>query len=684
MTTAATTRLDRPAYQEAVRTAVAACAAYYGPGSSSLSDSEYDTLLAAIRAYEAEHPDHIEPDSPVGKVAGGAVTGGKVEHSSIMGSLANAYSREDLDTFVARVTKRLGHTPASWCYGPKLDGLAVAARYTDGQLTDIITRGSGTRGDSVAHMIGNLSGLPLRLRRPATIEVRGEVIMTKAQFEQANRIRTANRAKPFRNARNGAAGTLRAQRSYTIPMSFVAYDAPLDQVSDLGEQLRALDHDQLMGLLEDLGVRTVLSIGAPLMRGDSIEDAYARVREIEALRPGLDMEIDGVVIRAASPADQAAAGYNSSNEPRFAIAFKYPPQRAVTTLRSVRFAIGRTGALSMTAQVDEVDVDGSDVEAASLHNAANIARLGLRIGDTVELVKAGEIIPQITAVLTEHRTGDEVPVQVPTRCPVCDRDLDTSGEIWRCPNGRGCAPAENIAYAAERDNLDIQGLGDTLVRQIVNAGLATDVADLFKLTAAQLQGLDRMGPASAAKLLAAVEQSKQQPLNRWFSALGITGTGRTASRRIAAHFVTFEAIRAADAAAFAQVDGIGAEKAPAIVAELAEIADLCDRLVAAGVVCLQPGSAAATASTTATSRPLDGLKVVVSGTMDGPLAAYGRTAMNELVERAGGKASGSVSKNTDLLVAGDGAGSKLAKAHELGLRVLTPVEFSVLVADLLT
>jgi DNA ligase (NAD+) len=681
MTTAV--HLDRPAYREAVRKAVAACAAYYGPGTSDLSDAAYDGLLASLRAYEAEHPDCIEAGSPVGKVAGGAVTGGKVQHSSIMGSLANAYSREELDAFVTRVTKRLGHTPTSWCYGPKLDGLAVAARYTGGRLTDIITRGSGTRGDSVAHMIGNLSGLPLQLNSPVTVEVRGEVIMTKEQFEQANAIRRANAAKPFRNARNGAAGTLRAQRLYTIPMSFVAYDAPLDQVSDLGEQLRTLDHYQLMGLLGVLGVRTTLSISAPLERGTSIEDAYARVRKIEALRDSLDMEIDGVVIRAASPADQAAAGYNSANEPRFAVAFKYEPKRAITTLNEVRFHIGRTGALSMTAQFDEVDVDGSDVEAASLHNAANIARLGLMIGDQIEVAKGGEIIPQVIGVLTERRTDDEVPIQVPTRCPVCDRELDTSGEIWRCPNGRGCAPAENIIYAAERDNLDIQGLGSTLVRQIVSAGLAADVAGLFTLTASQLQGLDRMGPASAARVHAAIEQSKQQPLNRWFSALGITGTGRTASRRIATHFGTFEAIRAADAAAFAQVDGIGTEKAPAIVAELTEITDLCDRLVAAGVAALQPGAGTAPAKTGSTGGPLAGLKVVVSGTMDGPLADYGRTAMNELVERAGGKASGSVSKNTDILVAGDGAGSKLAKAAEHEVKVLTPTEFSQMIADLL-
>ncbi|MFB7619636.1 NAD-dependent DNA ligase LigA [Kitasatospora sp. NPDC056181] len=672
------------AYADAVATAVRAAAAYYADGSTPLGDDEYDALVRAIEAYEAEHPQQVLPDSPTGKVAGGAVVG-DVPHSVPMLSLDNVFSAEELESWAAGLERRLGRPVAAWCVEPKLDGLAVAARYRAGRLTQVLTRGDGLAGEDITHAADAVLGLPGRLTEPVDIELRGEVLLTQEQFEHANAVRTEHGAAPFAHPRSGAAGTLRAKdRPYRIELTFFAYGA-------VG--LPGLDHGELLGRLAVLGANTAASTAADPRRCTTLDDVRRRIDAIAALRDALPFGIDGVVVKADAVADQEEAG-SGSRAPRWAVARKLQAQHKVTRLLGVEWNVGRTGIIAPRAVLEPVVIDGVTVTYATLHNPADIERRGLMIGDQVFVYRAGDVIPRVEAPLVDERTGAEQPIAFPQACPRCGDAIDTSEQRWRCVRGRGCQAVASIVYAAGRDQLDIEGLGGTRAVQLVEAGLVADLADLFTLTREQLLTLDRMGDTSADNLLAAIGTARSQPLNRVFCALGIRGTGRTMSRRLAAHFGSMAAIRAADAEALAGVDGIGVEKAAVIVAELADVSDLLDRLAAQGVgTAVTAPAAAVSVSGTVTAEgsgaeqeagapaPLAGQSVVVTGAMTGPLAELSRNAVNELIERAGGKASSSVSKRTTLLVAGEKAGSKRAKAEELGIRIVTPDEFADLVAD---
>ncbi|MEU9042919.1 MULTISPECIES: NAD-dependent DNA ligase LigA [unclassified Kitasatospora] len=670
-------------YADAVATAVRAAAAYYTDGGTPLGDDEYDALLRAVAAYEQAHPGEVLPDSPTGKVAGGAV-GGDVPHSVPMLSLDNVFSAEELADWAGGLERRLGRSVAAWCVEPKLDGLAVAARYRAGRLHRLITRGDGLAGEDISHAADAVLGLPAVLAEPVDVELRGEVLLTREQFEHANEVRTAHGAVPFANPRNGAAGTLRAKdRPYRVELTFFGYGAVgLDD---------DLTHSALLERLAALGANTAATTAAHPQRCATLEEAQQRVGEIAALRSELPFGIDGVVVKADSSVDQQDAG-SGSRAPRWAVARKLAAEHKVTRLLDVEWNVGRTGIIAPRAVLEPVVIDGVTVTYATLHNPADITRRGLMLGDRVFVYRAGDVIPRVEAPLVDERTGDEKPIAFPEACPRCGDTIDTTEQRWRCARGRNCQAVASVIYAAGRDQLDIEGLGGTRAVQLVEAGLVTDLADLFSLTREQLLGLERMGETSTDNLLAAIETARSQPLNRVFCALGVRGTGRTMSRRIAAHFGSMAAIRAADADTLAAVDGIGAEKARVIVAELAELAPLLDRLAARGVgtaVTVPQAPAAASdaadadgpAGQDAASGPLTGEAVVVTGSMTGPLAALSRNEMNELIERAGGKASSSVSKRTTLLVAGEKAGSKRAKAEELGIRVVTPDDFAVLVAD---
>ncbi|MEV8328924.1 NAD-dependent DNA ligase LigA [Kitasatospora sp. NPDC056731] len=672
------------AYADAVAAAVRAAAAYYADGSAPLGDDEYDALVRAIEAYEHEHPDEALPESPTGKVAGGAAVG-DVPHSAPMLSLDNVFSAEELESWAAGLERRLGRPVAAWCVEPKLDGLAVAARYRAGRLTQVLTRGDGLAGEDITAAADAVLGLPAWLAEPVDVELRGEVLLSHEQFEQANAVRTAHGATPFAHPRSGAAGTLRAKdRAYRVELTFFAYDA-------LG--LPGLDHADLLARLAVLGANTAASTDAAPRRCATLAEAQQRIDEIAGLRAALPFGIDGVVVKADAVADQEAAG-SGSRAPRWAVARKLAAQHKVTRLLGVEWNVGRTGIIAPRAVLEPVVIDGVTVTYATLHNPADIGRRGLMIGDQVFVYRAGDVIPRVEAPLVDQRTGAEQPIAFPEVCPRCGDAIDTSEQRWRCVRGRACQVVASVIYAAGRDQLDIEGLGGTRAVQLVEAGLVGDLADLFTLTREQLLTLERMGDTSADNLLAAIETARSRPLNRVFCALGIRGTGRTMSRRLAAHFGSMAAIRAADVEALAGVDGIGVEKAAVIVAELADVAPLLDRLVTQGVgtAVTEPtapaaqaaagGAAAAgdTADDTAAG-PLAGQSVVVTGSMTGALAELSRNAMNELIERAGGKASSSVSKRTTLLVAGEKAGSKRAKAEELGVPVMTPEEFAALVAE---
>ncbi|WP_327434457.1 NAD-dependent DNA ligase LigA [Streptomyces sp. NBC_01236] len=694
MTTPAAVIVDAAAYARAVEDAVKASAAYYAGGTSALDDDAYDRLVRGIAAWEAEHPGQILPDSPTGKVAGGAVEG-DVPHTVAMLSLDNVFSPEEFTAWSASLARRIGHDVERFSVEPKLDGLAIAARYTHGRLTRLITRGDGTAGEDVSHAIGTIEGLPNELAEPVTVEVRGEVLMTTAQFEHANEVRTAHGGQPFANPRNAAAGTLRAKdRAYTVPMTFFGYGLlPLaDTEAGPAGRLGEAAHSELMIQAAAYGVNTTATTAVPGITAGTAERVLARVQEIAALRADLPFGIDGIVIKADLAADQQTAG-SGTRAPRWAIAYKLPAVEKITRLLEVEWNVGRTGIIAPRGVLEPVEIDGSTITYATLHNPADITRRDLRLGDHVMVHRAGDVIPRIEAPVAHLRTGDEQPIVFPEVCPRCGSGIDTSEQRWRCENGRNCHLVAALSYACGRDQLDIEGLGHTRVVQLVEAGLVADLADLFTLTRDQLLSLERMGETSTDNLLAAIAAAKGQPLSRVLCALGVRGTGRSMSRRIARYFATMDHIRAADAETMQQVEGIGTEKAPSIVAELADLAPLIGKLAAAGVNMTEPGATppspaagdadSGSESVESTGGPLAGMTVVVTGAMTGALEKLSRNQMNELIERAGGRSSSSVSKKTTLVVAGEGAGSKRAKAETLGIRLATPDAFATLIADYL-
>ncbi|MEU6343314.1 NAD-dependent DNA ligase LigA [Streptomyces sp. NPDC046977] len=662
---------DRAAYHSAVEEALAACAAYYGDGTSPLDDAAYDVLAGRIRAYELEHPGDVREDSPTGKVGGGAAPTGDVAHTVPMLSLDNVFSGEELAKWDASLTRRLG-APAAGGYvaEPKLDGAAIAARYVDGRLVQLVTRGDGAFGEDISHAIGSIVGLPRDLSTLATFEVRGEVLLTREQFLAANAIRQAHGAKVFSNPRNGTAGTLRAKdRPYVIETTFYAYGV----VGPAGDT-----YEEMMAAVAATGVQTTAATAAGLRVLATVAEVQQRVEEIAALRAELPFHIDGVVIKANAVAEQEKAGL-ATRHPHWATAYKLPPTVSRSKLLAVEWNVGRTGVIAPRAVLEPVEVDGSVVQYATLHNPRFIRDSGLMIGDTVGVFKAGDIIPRVEAPVVELRTGEETPIVLPDACPKCGGEIDSSGERWECASGAGggCGLLAALRYAVGRDQLDIDGLGVTYIEAMVDSGAVADVGDLFTLSREQLIDATR-SEKRADTVLAQIEAAKTKPLNRVFCALGVVRTGRTLSREIARYFGTMDAIRAADADALAAVPKLPGANSAKIAAHINALGPVIDKLVGAGVNMAEPIVA------TAEGGPLTGEVVVITGGMHGPLSGRNRTEMNDLVSQAGGTSSGTVSRKTTILVAGEGAGSKLKKAQELGTRVLNEVEFADLIADYLT
>ncbi|MFD7256388.1 NAD-dependent DNA ligase LigA [Streptomyces sp. NPDC059874] len=652
--------------------------AYYGDGDSPLDDATYDRLRLAVLSWEQAHPDEAAADSPTGLVGDGAAPVGDVAHTTRLLSLDNVFDPAGLVAWGASLQRRLGHEPVGgFTVEPKMDGAAVAARYRAGRLEQIVTRGNGTHGEDVSHVIGTIEGLPEQLPVPATFEVRGEVLFTRQQFETANEVRAAHGAQVFANPRNGTAGTLRAKdRPYRLAMTFWAYGAvELDGVAFAPS---GATHAEVLSAIAEAGVRTTADTPAGLHVVATLAEAQRKVDEIAALRPELPFGIDGVVIKANDAGEQTAVGFGS-RFPYWAIAFKLPAVERQTVLTDVIWEVGRTGVLAPTAVLEPVDIDGSTVTRATLHNPADIRRRDLHLGDTVTVYKAGDIIPRVQAAVVGLRPDTAREVPLPTTCPNCGGEIDKGQERWRCAKGTACALPALIEYAAGRDMLDIDGLGKTYVNALIAAGAVTDVADLFTVTEEQLTAAS--GSAKrGAKLAEQIAAAKSRPLSRVFCALGVLGTGRSMSRRIAAHFGTMDAIRRADAVAMKEVEGIGEEKAPVIVEQVALLAPVIDKLAAAGVNMEEPQEPKTTGG-----GPLADTIVVVTGKMSGPLENLGRSEMNALIEKAGGKAGSSVNSKTTYLVCAPSASgkpsSKAVKAEELGVTVLTPEAFAELVAD---
>jgi len=643
------------AYAAAVKKAEEAARAYYEDGGILMADGEYDELTRAIFAWEETHTDGRIAHKLADHVAAGTSTGGDVTHRAPMLSLDNSFTEDALKTW-------LDERKGPFTTEPKYDGLSLAATYENGTLVRIATRGDGTSGENVTHAKPRIKGLPGKIDHKEPLEVRGEVIFTRGDYEQANEARVASGKKAFVNPRNAAAGTLRAENlGYEATLTFFAH-------GQIG--LNVETHSDAMAALTALGINTGTD-GLALKTHQGTDDVIAAIAGFAASRETLDVDVDGMVVKVDAISAQQRLG-SSSRAPRWGIAYKYPALEATSILRSVEWTVGRTGRITPRATIDPVFVAGTTVTYATLHNADDIARKDLRVGDTVLVKRAGEVIPRIESPIVEKRDGTQTTITAPATCPRCDGTIDRTDKVWRCARGRACGAAEAVRYAASRDCLDIEGMGDKLVTQLVAAGLVADVADIFTLTESDLSGLERMGDLSAKNVVEQIERAKTQPLSRVFAALGVRMTGRSMSRRLAKHFVNMDALRAAGTEELCVVEGVGAERAAVIAAELLELAEVIDRMQAAGVNMVEPTSAEPENAT------VDGKTFVVTGTMTGKLADMSRNEVHALIETAGGKTSGSVSKKTDYLVSGDAAGSKLDKARSLGVKTVTPDELAEL------
>ncbi len=662
---------DSAAYQSAVSRALEAADAYYNGADELMTDAEYDALIETIEAYETANPADAIDHGLHTKVAAGTAAVGDVAHPSPMLSLEKAKTMDEVHALLARAeeaAEAIG-VPKSHVMlnvEPKLDGMAMRAVYRNGRLVQVVTRGDGHAGEDVTVRLSRpqvaVRGLPSFIdNAPAEFELRGEMLMSHEDFEFSNANRVAAGKTAFANPRNATAGSVRAETlDYDVRMTFICY-VPTGL---WGAGLLDAAH-----LDEDL-------------QGDDYE---FNIKDFGEHRDVFEYPTDGVVIKVNHPDVRRRMG-EGSRAPKWALAYKYEAEKGKTVLRDIEMAVGRTGNISFTAILDPVKVDGSVVARATLHNYDFIADNDLRIGDTVEVYKANDIIPRIVKAFVELRPADAVEYAPARVCPVSGEPLDTSGKIWR-----SLAPEASlgsaIAYAASRDALDIDGLGTEIAVALVENDLVADIGDLFSLTSPVLANLQLaqpngsvrlLGEKVATKLVENIAKAKEQPLSRYITALGIRKSGRTFGRRIASEFETIDAVLAASRDDFYRVEGVGEERAALFFEGVQRSRPVIEKLLAAGV----PLNTVATAPDAGSgARPLEGMRVVVSGGMSGVLSKYSRNEMNELVERYGGKSSGSVSKTTSLLVAGEGAGSKLAKAEELGVKVMTPEEFAVFVGE---
>ncbi|MCG6965294.1 MAG: NAD-dependent DNA ligase LigA [Chromatiaceae bacterium] len=637
---------------------------YYVLDQPEVPDSEYDRLFRALQALEAAHPELITPDSPTQRVGGAALAAfDEVEHRVPMLSLGNALSPEEMAEFDRRVRERLKLSgDVSYAAEPKLDGLAISLRYEQGLLVQAATRGDGSRGENVTQNARTIGSVPLRLvgsAWPPVLEVRGEVFMPKKGFERLNERQRARGDKTFANPRNAAAGSLRQldpRITAERPLAMFCYG--LGEVQ--GHPMSG-SHSGNMALLKGWG----LPVSPELKRVTGLAACAAYFEEIGARRATLAYDIDGVVFKVDSTADQQALGF-VSRAPRWAIAQKFPAQEALTLVEAIEFQVGRTGAVTPVARLKPVFVGGVTVSNATLHNMDEVQRKDVRVGDTVYVRRAGDVIPEVVRVLAERRPKGARPAKMPAHCPVCGSDIERiEGEaVARCSGGLYCAAQrrEAVKHFASRRAMDIEGLGDKLIEQLIDQDLIKDPADLFDLSVETLAGLERMGEKSARNLVGALDQARQTTLARFLYALGIREVGEATAQALARQFGSLDAIRAAGEDALQQTPDVGP-----VVARHVHVffrqrhnQDVVAKLRAAGVQWPEGEPAPAPEAL-----PFAGKTFVLTGTLSQP-----RDVVKERLQALGAKVAGSVSKKTDYLVAGEEAGSKLGKAQELGVEVL--------------
>ncbi|MFM1654349.1 NAD-dependent DNA ligase LigA [Brevibacillus sp. B_LB10_24] len=632
-----------------------------------ITDQEYDVLMRELQTLEDLFPDMVTPDSPTQRVGGAPLAAfEKVVHKTPMLSLANAFGEADLRDFDRRVRQTLGRDEVSYVCELKIDGLAVSLQYENGYFIQGSTRGDGQTGEDITQNLRTIRSIPLRLTRPVTLEVRGEAFMPKRAFEKLNKEREAQGEALFANPRNSAAGSLR-QLDPKIAASR-SLDTFIYGLGELeGETVES--HSQALELMGSLGFK----INPEWRVFTSIDDVITFVEGWVEKRPHLPYEIDGMVIKVDRYADQRALGFTAKS-PRWAIAYKFPAEEAVTRLVGIEISVGRTGVVTPTALLDPVGIAGTTVKRASLHNEDIIREKGLLIGDSVIVRKAGDIIPEIVAVLPDRRKGDEQPFHMPTHCPECGSELVRLDEevALRCINPD--CPAlirEGMIHFVSRLAMNIEGLGEKVVSQLFAKGLIGSVADIYYLKERreELIGLERMGEKSVDNLLDAIEASKQNSLERLLFGLGIRLVGSKAARVLAEHFGSLDRLMQATQEELMAIDEIGPKMAESIVAyfSLPQVGDLIKRLEAAGVNTLYKGVRLAEAA----DLPFSGKTVVLTGT----LATLTRQEAEEKITSMGGKVTGSVSAKTDLVIAGEKAGSKLEKAQKLGVAVLDEAGF---------
>jgi DNA ligase (NAD+) len=633
---------------------------YYVLDDPQIPDAEYDRLLRELQQLEADHPQLKTPDSPTQRVGAPPLKAfEQVTHAVPMLSLDNAFSFEEMQDFEKRLLDRLKRSvQIDFAVEPKLDGLAISLRYENGMLVTAATRGDGQVGENVTLNVRTISSIPLKLigeGYPDVLEVRGEVFMPIAVFSELNRHAQQNGLKTFANPRNAAAGSLRQLDSAITasrPLAFYCYG-----VGEISDPI-ASSHSAMMKKLAEWGVPV-----SPELRvvsgGDALLALYNNILE---RRSSLPYEIDGVVFKVDDYALQKELGF-VSRAPRWAIAWKFPAQEEMTQVEAVEFQVGRTGVVTPVARLAPVFVGGVTVSNATLHNMDEVQRKDVRVGDTVIVRRAGDVIPEVVSVVFEHRPPKTVPVDLPVDCPVCgSKVVRIEGEAAaRCSGGLYCAAQrkEALKHFASRKAMDIDGLGDKLIEQLVDLDLVHNPADLYQLKLEQLSGLERMAEKSASNLLEALDKSRDTTFNRFLYALGIREVGETTARNLAMAFSTLDQLMATDEESLQQVQDIGPVVASQVRTFFSQPHNLevIERLLAAGIHW--------STSTTPTDDSLQGQTFVLTGALSRP-----RTEYQEALLQRGAKVAGSVSAKTDYLVAGEKAGSKLTKAEKLGVKVI--------------
>ena len=642
-------------------------------------DAEYDRLMRELRELETAHPTLITADSPTQRVGAAPLSAfEQVKHQVPMLSLDNVFDEESYLAFYKRVQDRLKTTePLTFCCELKLDGLAVSLLYENGELVQAATRGDGTTGENITANVRTIRAIPLRLHGdniPARLEVRGEVFMPQPGFEAMNDEARRTGGKVFANPRNAAAGSLRQldpRITAKRPLTFFCYGVGLLEGGELPRShYERLQQFKAWGL--PVSDRVRVCTGS--------DDVLAFYRQVEADRPSLGFDIDGVVVKIDSLDIQETLGF-VARAPRWATAFKFPAQEQITLVKDVEFQVGRTGAITPVARLEPVLVAGVMVSNATLHNADEIERLGLRIGDTVIVRRAGDVIPQVVGVVLDERPENAREVVFPTQCPVCHSDVErVEGEaVARCTAGLICGAQrkEALKHFVSRRALDVDGMGDKIIDQLVEKEYVKTPADLFRLTAGKLTGLDRMGPKSAQNVVNALEKAKETTLARFLYALGIREVGEATAANLAAHYGSVEALRAADIESLKTVQDVGEVVAKHVVNFMSEEHNqqVIDELLSPEINIHWPEVQVIVPEEI--DSPFAGKTVVLTGS----LSILSRDEAKDRLTALGAKVSGSVSKKTDLVIAGEAAGSKLAKAQELGIDVIDEAEMIRLLGE---